>query len=722
MTFYEWCIKNKKETMLQEWDCDKNIYTPDTLSYGSTKSVFWKCNKGHSWKNSPNTRTSNGGSKCPYCANRKVWAGYNDLATRNPEIANEWDYEMNDFLPTEVVEHSNKVAYWKCAQGHHYKTKINERTKKNATGCPYCANLSVLSGYNDLQTMYPELAKEYDTKRNTIAKNEIYGKSTKKVWWICSIGHNYDARILNRAKGTGCPYCAGRKVLFGFNDLQTCFPQIAKEWDFEKNDNMHISPDSIVAGSTKEVWWKCKNGHSWKRRIEVRTNLGTGCPYCAGQRAVEGENDIATKFPDLAKEWDFTLNGDKLPTNTMAGSNWKIHWICPKGHQYIATPNARTSNGQGCPVCAKEKHTSFPEQAIFFYLNKYFDVINRYIDGKIELDIYIPSIKMAIEYDGIYYHRGKEAEKRESRKNAYCKEKYIDLYHIKETNKQQKNKNNIIYRVVPEKGELLDSIITEILNIASKKTGKKIYCDINTNRDRDKIWEQYIVQEKENSLQALYPNIAAEWDYDLNGVLLPSQVSCGSHKRIHWVCSKGHRYENSIKNRVNGNRCPYCANKKVLVGYNDFKSCNPQIAKEWDYTKNGVIQPTNYTSYSGKKVYWICPQGHSYQAKISKRTLGQGCPYCSNKKVLKGYNDIATTNPESLVDWNYEKNVLEPTMLTAGSQKKVFWKCNLCGYEWESTPYLCVYRGFGCANCRAKLKQNGARENSSVSDEGAKMG
>lgn len=612
----------------------------------------------------------------------------------------EWDYELNEILPTEVLGHSNKVVYWKCSRGHHYKAMINDRTKQNATGCPYCANQKVLFGYNDLQTMYPELAKEYDTEKNIIAKEEIYGKSTKKVWWICAKGHSYEARISDRVRGNRCPYCAGKRVLPGYNDLKTCFPKIAEEWDFDKNKDMSISPDTIGAGSTKEVWWKCENGHSWKRRIEVRTHLGTGCPFCAGQKAIEGKNDLANKFPDIAKEWDYELNGDRLPTNTMAGSGWKIHWICPKGHKYIATPNDRTSNGRGCPVCAKEKHTSFPEQALFFYLNKNFDVVNRYLEGRIELDIYIPSIKMAIEYDGLFFHRGKEAKGRELRKNLYCRDKGIDLYRVKETEEQRENEEKIFYRVVPEKGDLLDSIIAQIINIAANKAGKEICCDIDTNRDRNKIWEQYIILEKENSLQVLYPNIAAEWDDNLNGALSPSQVSCGSHKRIHWICSKGHQYESSVNKRVNGTGCPYCANKKVLVGYNDFQSCNPQIAKEWDYSKNGDEHPTNYTSYSGKKLYWICPKGHSYQAAIAKRTTGRGCPYCTNKKVLIGYNDIATTAPEVLIDWNYEKNTVAPTMLTAGSQKKVFWKCNVCAYEWESSPYLRIYRGIGCAKCK----------------------
>ena len=77
--------------------------------------------------------------------------------------------------------------------------------------------------------------------------------------------------------------------------------------------------------------------------------------------------------------------------------------------------------------------------------------------------------------------------------------------------------------------------------------------------------------------------------------------------------------------------------------------------KEWDYSKN-TIKPDEVTKGTHKKIWWICSNNHSYEATIPARRRGTGCPYCSGNKILVGFNDLATTNPELLEKWNYEKN------------------------------------------------------------------
>ena len=109
----------------------------------------------------------------------------------------------------------------------------------------------------------------------------------------------------------------------------------------------------------------------------------------------------------------------------------------------------------------------------------------------------------------------------------------------------------------------------------------------------------------------------------------------------------------------------------------------PEIAKEWHPTKNGAITPDMVAPKSGKKAWWLGPCGHEWEAVISSRTRGVGCPYCSNYRALAGYNDLATTEPQLAQEWNYEKNgSLKPTDVTSGSHKIVWWKCSR-GHEWE---------------------------------------
>lgn len=173
-----------------------------------------------------------------------------------------------------------------------------------------------------------------------------------------------------------------------------------------------------------------------------------------------------------------------------------------------------------------------------------------------------------------------------------------------------------------------------------------------------------------------YPLLLKEWDYTKNVDNNPFKIGITSTKRVWWKCNKGHSYCASIgsRTRKNGTGCPYCANQKVLKGFNDLETKRPDIAKEWDYAKNYPIKPSEILPGTQKKYWWICPKKHSYCSNVSNRVrVNAGCPYCANKAVLKGYNDLATTNPNILKNWNYEKNDrlgYYPTNYTSVSGKK----------------------------------------------------
>ena len=175
--------------------------------------------------------------------------------------------------------------------------------------------------------------------------------SNKKVWWKCSLGHEWQATIHNRSKGKRCPYCSNRILLTGFNDLNTVNPNLAKEWNYEKN--IGLTPMDVMPNSGKKVWWKCNKGHEWHTTIDSR-NKGHGCPYCSGRYAVLGESDLATQNPELAKEWHPTRNEELTPWDVLPGSRAKVWWQCEHGHEWQAIIRNR-SRGIGCPICAKKK-------------------------------------------------------------------------------------------------------------------------------------------------------------------------------------------------------------------------------------------------------------------------------------------------------------------------------------------------------------------------------
>ena len=125
-----------------------------------------------------------------------------------------------------------------------------------------------------------QLMAEWDQEKNTalgIDPQTLTQGCHTKVWWICEKGHSYETQIVYRVKGSGCPYCANKKVLRGYNDLQTVNPTLAKEWNYEKNNE--LTPMNVKPNSNKIVWWKCNKGHEWQMKIQTRNN-GTGCPIC----------------------------------------------------------------------------------------------------------------------------------------------------------------------------------------------------------------------------------------------------------------------------------------------------------------------------------------------------------------------------------------------------------------------------------------------------------
>jgi hypothetical protein len=136
-----------------------------------------------------------------------------------------------------------------------------------------------LPGYNDLASQHPDLLKEWDYTKNTLAPTDCTSGSSKKVWWICSDGHEWEAAISSRAKGSGCPYCSGLKVIHGVNDLVTLAPDLLNGWDYQRNKAP--SPDSVSPHSHKVVWWKCSAGHTWQEIIRKRfLSKKRNCPIC----------------------------------------------------------------------------------------------------------------------------------------------------------------------------------------------------------------------------------------------------------------------------------------------------------------------------------------------------------------------------------------------------------------------------------------------------------
>lgn len=278
--------------------------------------------------------------------------------------------------------------------------------------------------------------------------------------------------------------CTGMQVVEGKTDLLTLNPEVAAEWNYEKN--YPLRPNMVTAQSGQVVWWKCEHGHEWEAEIKNRHH-GRGCPICGNKQVLLGFNDLATTHPDIAAEWHPTKNNGLLATEVTAGAGAAIWWKCSYGHEWKTTIFHRL-HGTGCPVCSSDLRVSFPEKAIFFYIQNAFPGVeeNYHTDwlGRFELDIAIPEMSIGIEYDGEAWHTNPN---RDSRKDILCAENRYSLIRVREAGCPVIDTPSITYQMENNKKDLPKAIQFVADQICQKIGTSLIALDIDIERDRTEI-------------------------------------------------------------------------------------------------------------------------------------------------------------------------------------------------------------------------------------------
>lgn len=742
-------LATKCSELITQWHPTKNgNLSPDSVMPNSKTKVWWLCERGHEFEQAVVDRKQHPKS-CPICSGQRVQQGVNDLESRYPEVAKEWYQQRNgDIKPSDITWGSNKKFWWKCSTcGHEWQARAADRTRGN-NGCPVCVNKVLVSGINDLKTKYPEIAKEWHpTKNGNLKPENIKYASNDKVWWICSHGHEYKQAInLKTLRGSGCTICSSHRVLPKFNDLAAKYPEIAKEWHPTKNGD--LKPADVLSKSKQVVWWLCPHGHDYEQAVDKRTARKQGCPYCSNHKAWQGLNDFETKYPEIAKEWHPTKNGNLKPSDVTYGSGKRVWWKCPIGHEYQAIIRDKGVGQTGCPICNKRKTSSFPEQAILYYIKKiYPNALNKYkecFDNAMEFDVYIPELKVAIEYDGCNWHKTEEQHKREVKKYKISRKNGIHLIRIKEKNGVQWDDTyDEIYYVKPVKRNNLfelEKIINYVLNsitvsidnlieawhpsshsdyvsgIFKYKPFKLFHHGVDVNLERDKLEILNYLSKIENSLSDLRPDVAAKWNYERNGDLVPNMFSVGSNEKVWWKCPDcGHEWQSSIVHMTKSAvGCPVCALKyrgksfsiKRVQENGSLATNRPEIAAQWHSIKNGDTTPFDITEKNCNLFWWLCPKcGHEWQSSPNNRAKGVGCPCCSGRVPKIGVNDFETLHPEIAKLWDYGKNGdLKPNQVLPGSHKKVWWKCQICNSEWQRDIWSQVHINH-CPHCSKNKNQ-----------------
>ena len=705
-----------------QWHPTKNgNLTPDLLTPFSNRKVWWRCPKGpdHEWQASPNNRSKS--PACPFCVNKRL-SVTNALVTRHPEIAAQWHPTKNgELTPDKIVFGSAKKVWWKCPEGHdhEWEASLDSRTRKRGTNCPFCAGLR-LSVTNSLATLHPDLAaKWHPTKNGALTPDKIVATSTKKVWWKCPGGpdHEWQAALCSRTgkRKLGCPYCSNQKVS-RTNSLAALYPDLAAQWHPTKNGT--LTPDKIVPGSNKHVWWQCPNGpdHEWKAMPSSITRASaSGCPYCCNQR-VSRTRSLAYLYPDVAAQWHPTKNGTLTPDEIVPGSHIRVWWKCSRGpdHEWQALPYTRTVKGFGCPYCAGQRLSVTNSLAAL-----YPDIAAQWH----------PTRNGDVTPDGILAGSGTKVWWK-------CAEGPDHEWTTSVGHRTGLNKtgcpcceglklsvtNSLASRFPDVAAQWHPTLNGEVTPDRVVYGTAKSYWWVCPNGP-DHVWKA-IVENRTlkhsgcpccsgrkasvtNSLGSLHPELVSEWHPIRNVKLTPDSVPAGSHRIIWWKCPHGpdHEWAASLASRTgaHGVGCPFCANRMPSVT-NSIAACFPHLATEWHPTKNGELTPDRIVAGSNKRVWWKCPRGpdHEWKAMPNSRTGDKkaGCPFCAGLRASVT-NSLASLYPEIAVEWHPTRNgSLTPDNVTYGSKKNVWWQCHIDPtHQWRATPNARTYMESACPYC-----------------------
>lgn len=617
-----------------------------------------------------------------------------------PLIAREWDHSKNDGIkPSMVTITSSSKIWWKCDRGEDHEWRATPYNRiKNGSGCPFCAgqraNLT-----NNLALTRPELLPSWDYEANDRHPSELMSGSNYLANFKCSknIDHSWQQSL--RLKKIECPHCfAQEKSVFGKA------PQLKTEWDFVRNERRSLNPSKITAGSGKKAFWVCakSSAHRWEAKVSHRVR-GSGCPYCAGRLAT-AESNLLTDAPEVAQEWDPTKNGATLPSEVKAGSGVKRWWICPTGHSYTATPDSRTrsSGGTGCPKCAPS--TSSPEIRVYAELSYLFPCAEQRarVNGA-ELDVWLPSVNVGIEYDGAYWHRNKKES--DMRKTQLLERAGVRLIRLRASPLKKTKPYDVLCDGDNVSKNEIQTLLYKLLdlNVITDERVKDYasYSDFVNDEEYRRILSYMPSPVPEKSLSVFVPESIKLWDYQSNHPLVPDNFTPSSNRSVSWRCDlhPDHKWKASINYFQRLRQCPFCAKKRPSTIYN-LEITYPEIASEWHPTKNTGL-PSEILPNSSKRVWWRCQNNSSHEWETTPNnrvSRGNGCPVCSGRAV-GAENNLAKTHPDLLKSWDYSKNKVSPTDLKSGSNKKVYWLCAEFSYHgWETSVANRVKTG--CPFCK----------------------
>lgn len=327
-------VQEKKPEIAILWDFEKNNSEPKMVSFGTKTRYWWICPAGHdSWEASPD-EVARGWRMCPCCpGSHKLVKGCNDLSTTHPEIAVRWDYSRNPITPDAAKIGMNKKFFFICNQNpSHLPEMYLPSLRKNPAACTQCWKEPLSCGLNDFGCLFPDLVPFFLGNSDCENAHEVRPGDERSFLWRCLNGedHTFERALYNmtskRSRRT-CPICVNRQIIPGLNSLRDIAPEIADEWDYERNRAFpQLSPETIAPRSGHEVFWLCRAGHpSFQSAVWNRTAGDTGCPSCANNGFKKTEPAIFYLIE--REESDLFRAARKVGISNLMSSKTRLrHW------------------------------------------------------------------------------------------------------------------------------------------------------------------------------------------------------------------------------------------------------------------------------------------------------------------------------------------------------------------------------------------------------------
>lgn len=276
------------------------------------------------------------------------------LTQTHPQLASQWHPTKNAPLtPDKIKENSYKLIWWICPKGHEFPSRVNKRTRQGY-GCSFCAGQRTAIE-DSVAVLLPKLAAEWHPAKNKFLPTDVRPGSNRSVWWLCANGHDWQAPVCRRVRGSGCPKCSGHRLTHA-TSFGSRYPRLAAQWHPTRNGL--ATPFEYASNSNERVWWQCDANppHEWQAKIKSRTSYpNLRCPKCA--RSNQNATALSTldlSHPELCEEWDHERNAPLKPCDFKANSHQTVHWTCSKypEHVWSATIRSRAIRGTGCRYCA----------------------------------------------------------------------------------------------------------------------------------------------------------------------------------------------------------------------------------------------------------------------------------------------------------------------------------------------------------------------------------